>query len=140
MRQTIAIALMGLLGACAVHQPRTVFRAGVFIDERGISVPLPPPSLTDAPKQDVEVEGQVTGDEAIPEGTVVHVVDNVGGSESKAVLEPGASRFVADLFVDLQDNCLEVWLETPDGRASAEPALFHTAITDDDEIAVAPGC
>jgi hypothetical protein len=141
MRKTLAIALLGLLGtgACAIHEPRTVFRSGVIIHDRGISVPLPPPSLLDAPKQDVEVEGQVIGDEAVPDGTIVHVVDSIGGGETQAVLESAATHFVTEIFVDLQDNCLELWLETPDG-ATSQPASFHTVIGDDETITVVQGC
>ena len=141
MRKSLAIALLGLLGvsACAFHEPRTVFRSGVFIGERGISVPLPPPSLLVAPQQEVEVEGQVTGDDPVPTGTIAHVVDNVGGAEGTATLSSGATGFVTELFVDLQNNCLEVWLETPDG-ATTQPAMFHTVLGDDDTIIVLAGC
>jgi hypothetical protein len=143
MHTSIAIALMGLLGAsvaCAVHEPKPVFRAGVIIGERGISVPLPPPSLVDAPTQEVEVEGEVIGDEAVPEGTVVHLLESVGGEEATVELTSGAKQFVAGLRLDLTDNCLELWLETPDGRMSDEPARFHAVITEEDDVAAEQGC
>lgn len=136
---TLLLMLLGATAACAVHEPRPAFRARVFIGDRGISVPLPPPSLTDAPQQDVEVDGQLMGEAEIVEGTTVHVVDNVEGGRASVVVEANATGFTAELFVDLQDNCLELWVEAPDGRES-DRALFHTEVTPDDDIVVFEGC
>jgi hypothetical protein len=143
MNRSIAIVLLGVLGAsvaCNVHEPRPAFRAGILIGDRGISVPLPPPSLHDAPKQEVEIEGEIVGDDSVPAGTVVHVLEHVGGQEASTELVDDSNEFVAGLFVDLTDNCFELWLETPDGRSSDQPAFFRAVITLDDEIAVEQGC
>ena len=136
---TALVALSTASVACAVHDPVPVFRSAVFVGERGISVPLPPPSLTAMPKQDVDVEGSVQGDDDVRAGTVLHVVDNRGDGDVEAELDARAQAFQVSLTIDVSDSCLELWLEAPDGTESMRN-LFSTRIVDDQTIEVLEGC
>jgi hypothetical protein len=145
--QTFAMLAVAATVACATHEPIPVFRSGVFVGERGISVPLPPPSLTAEPKQEVDLEGMVGGDEAPEDGTVLQIVDNRG--DGTATLPVESLEFYAErvMVIDVTDSCLELWLVAPDG-AQGEHALYSTRVIeheDDaaprpDEVEVVPGC
>jgi len=137
----IALTLVGTLAiaACARHDVKPAFRSGVFIDDRGISVPLPPPSLTDAPKQSVDVAVDIDVDDDLPGGTELTLVDNEGEAERTVVLDDELSITLEGLEIDLTSNCLELWLT--DGDRESERALFHATIADDDQtIETMPGC
>ncbi|HET6582216.1 MAG TPA: hypothetical protein VFG69_02190 [Nannocystaceae bacterium] len=141
--------------ACARHEAGAAFRRTVFIGDRGISVPLPPPSLIDAPKQEVDVHADALGDDPVLAGTVAHVEDAMGEGVDQLELAADAQQFVIEaLPVDLTANCLELWLVAPDGRESAH-ALVHAEIAlvpdgegdvaDDDDasdelVVTVPGC
>lgn len=123
LHRAIALGVLSFIGigasACAAHEVEPAFRASVLIDDRGISIPLPPPSLVDEPEQDVEVEGQVVGLDGDLEDLAVRVVDNVGGAELQTPLG-GDSRFrLQGLGIDLTDNCIEAWLENTSGEEGA---------------------
>jgi hypothetical protein len=129
------------LGACVVHDPEPAFRAAVLIDDRGISIPLPPPSLTDEPEQEVDVDGEVIGLPEGPTSLVVHIVDGVGGAELDVPLAEGAATFHGEgLAIDLSNNCIELWLEDADGH-EGEHAQYHAVIdASGQSIEVAEGC
>ena len=135
----IALVLAGavVLAACARHEVRPAFRQGVFIDDRGISVPLPPPSLFEAPKQSVDIDVEVEGDE-LPVGTELTVVDNDGDAEQTVILDGELAVKLEGLEIDLTANCLELWLT--DGDRESDHALFHAEIADDQTIETKPGC
>jgi hypothetical protein len=133
------VLLAGLLTACAVHEARPAFRSTVWIGDRGISVPLPPPSFYEAPHQEVEVEGQVQHSDDLAAGTEIHIVDNVGDADIVVPLQQGESSFVGRLELDLSDSCLEVWLVAPDG-GEGDRSLYSTRIVSVDEIEVVEGC
>jgi hypothetical protein len=133
------LLLAGLVTACAVHEARPVFRSTVWIGDRGISVPLPPPSFYEAPHQEVEVEGQVQHADALAAGTEVWIVDSFGDAEVAYPLAEGESSFVAILEIDLSESCLEVWLVAPGGE-EGERSLYSTRILAADEIEVVEGC
>jgi hypothetical protein len=93
--------------------------------ERGISVPVPPPSLTAAPVQRVDIEGELGYD--MSPGRGHHRV--LAGDERGL---PGPSSRPEDdgsflirghecVEIDLTDNCIEVWSE--DGRRADERPL-----------------
>jgi hypothetical protein len=128
-----------VLAACATHDGRPAFRAALAIGERGISVPLPPPSLRDAPRQKIDVHATVVGDE-VPAEAKAWVVDLRGEAEAIVPLH-GAAEFSADgLVVDLEDNCLELWIEDEDG-SEGEHSFFSAAIAYDDvHVTVVDGC
>ena len=107
LHRAIALGVLLGVGACATHEVEPAFRASVLIDDRGISVPLPPPSLVDEPQQDVEVQGEVVGLEGDASGLVVRILDNVSGSELEATLDADDMFRVEGLGIDLTDNCIE---------------------------------
>jgi hypothetical protein len=133
---SVGLAGCGLTG-CASHEPKPAFRGAVAIDDRGISIPLPPPSLIDAPQQEVEIEGQVTGPDRLA-GTTVHVVDNRGDADVEVALDDSA-QFVTWMVIDLTDNCLEFWVEAPDGQ-QGQHTLFSASIDEDEQVVVVADC
>jgi len=144
---SLVVAGVLLASACARHDAEPAFRRSVSIGDRGISVPLPPPSLTAEPVQDVDVEAHAVGDDPVLAGTMVHVEDVMGEGVAELELAADVEQFVVEeLRVDLRANCLELWLVAPDGRES-EHVLVHAEIVadDDDEdelesVATIPGC
>ena len=137
-----ALVLLGSsLVACAVHDPRGVFNRSLAIGDRGISVPLPPPSLLVAPMQPVDVDAQVDdGGNVDALGVVAVIVEHRSGAEVEVDVSPGSSMVVVQLpEIDLRDNCLELWLEKSDGSESVH-RFFSARIEDAQSIAVDEGC
>ena len=139
-RAIAATVLVGVWAsaACATHEPVPAFRSAVVLDDRGISVPLPPPSLLDNPTQDVDVDGEIEGDDIVA-GTSLRVFDMQSGEEVEVELDAGQATFSVGMTVDLSENCLEFWLEGPDGGQS-DRALFSAHIVSDTEVETRPGC
>lgn len=135
------LVLSSLLAGCVQHDPEPAFRAAVFLGDRGISIPLPPPSLVDEPEQEVDVEGEVLGLHEQADGLVVRIVDQAGGAELEAPLVEGSSSFRAEgLPIDLSDNCIELWLVDADGR-EGERAQYQALIDESGQsIEVSEGC
>lgn len=142
MHRAIALGLVLGIGACAAHEAKPAFRASVFIDDRGISIPLPPPSLIDEPEQEVEIEGEVVGLDDSADELRVRIVDNVGGAELEAPLDEGNMFHAAGLGIDLTDNCIEAWIEDTAG-AEGEHRHFEATIAasgQDVEVLEVDGC
>lgn len=140
MKKLIAtIALLASAG-CAQHDTKPAFQSSLRIADRGISIPLPPPSLLEEPNQAVDIEGEVVGDDRLSTAATAHVVDLQGGEEVTVDVAAGADSFVAQgLPVDLTDNCLELWLQTDD--AESEHAFYSATVAADGEtIVVTPDC
>jgi len=119
-----------------------VFQRSLTIDGRGISVPLPPPSLYDAPKQSVDVVVMLDGEGDLSPGSELHIVDNEGELSHMVELDDassGQSQTIEGLAVDLTLNCLELWLV--DGDYESEHALYRAQIADDGQsIETVAGC
>ncbi len=143
MRRALCVLSLAALGAsaCAVHDAEPAFRATVLIDGRGISIPLPPPSLTAEPQQEVELEGEVIGLDEDGDGLVVRVLEDIGGTDKDVPLAADDSTFVVQgVNLDLTDNCLEVWLEGDDGR-QGEHRFYQAVIDESDEsVSIVEGC
>ncbi|MBC8068246.1 MAG: hypothetical protein IAG13_07925 [Deltaproteobacteria bacterium] len=141
LRRLAALALLtAVTGACGTHEATPAFRRTIAFDDRGISVPLPPPSLVDEPEQEVELRGTTVGADAIVAGTKVHVDDLDGEATGELVLAAGAAEFkVEGLYVDLRAHCFEVWLESPDGRLT-DPSLVRAHITGPETLETTRGC
>lgn len=137
MRHSIVTVLaFGLLVAgCNDHSPVQAHRSAVLIGDRGISIPLPPPSVLQAPQQTIEVHGDLDG--AIGDGAEVRIVDNEGGDEASVAVERGS--FIAELDVDLTRVCLEAWVIDAEG-IEGERRYYSTRIESDDAILVVSGC
>jgi len=141
-RAAVAGLLLSAIG-CATHDARPAFRASVFIDDRGISIPLPPPSVLADPEQDVDVEGSIVGDAPIESGTVVRLMDLQGDADATVELDEGTTSFlVTEVPVNLSDNCLEMWLESADGEEGEHSHFSATVVVDGEteSIVVESGC
>jgi hypothetical protein len=113
----------------------------VLIDDRGISIPLPPPSLVDEPEQDVDVDGEVIGLPDDPTGLMVRIVDSAGGAELDVPLADGSATFHGEgLAIDLSDNCIELWLVAADGREGDRNQYRAIIDASGQSIEVADGC
>ena len=136
----LLLSTLGLTG-CVAHDPEPAFRAAVLVGDRGISIPLPPPSLVDEPEQDVDVEGEVIGLGDEIDGLVVRIVDHAGGAELDVQLVEGSNAFRGEgLSIDLSDNCIELWLVDAEGR-EGERAQYQAVIdASGQSIEVSEGC
>ncbi|GEM_PF-2293971 len=142
--RTCAFGLLVAVGSlgCQYHEPIPAFRSSVFLAERGISVPLPPPSLTDAPVQEVDVEGKISPARMFRAGTVVFLHDVRGTAKHIVELTNDDSFSFQHVRIDLSDNCLEMWVHEawPDGSTS-EYARYEAIIASDDQsVRVEAGC
>jgi len=137
LRRSVALALTILVGAaaCATYEAKPAFRRGLAFGDRGISVPLPPPSLVEA-----EVEGTTEGKDPVVAGTKLHIEDIEGTAYAEVTLDAGETSFtVVDLEIRIDHHCFEAWLETPDGRES-EHFFIHGVLVDADTFETVEGC
>lgn len=137
MPRTAAIVLAAaLLGLGACNSVVLVSTDGPYIDETGISVPVPPPSLRAAPVQFVEIHGTVGVAQPLP-GTMVYMYEGTS-KRGYFVFADDAGDFVFQgVELDLTDNCVEVWHEEPGayGNKSAH-SFFVAAIGEDDQSVI----
>jgi len=124
-----------ILAGCNDPAPVQAHRSAVLIGDRGISIPLPPPSVLRAPQQEVEVRGELDG--AADEGAEVRLLDTAGGDEASVPVE--GTGFTASLELDLTAACLEAWVVGPDGD-EGEHRTYSTVVEDDESIRVVEGC
>lgn len=110
---------------------------GPFIDEHGISVPVPPPSLTAAPVQFVEISGSL-GISMPKDMTRAYLFEGTSGRGYFVYPDDVGNFLFEGVELDLNDNCLEVWYEEPgeDGRSS-EHSFFVASIAADDQSVLA---
>lgn len=113
-------------------------KSRLFITDRGIGVPVPPPSLKDNPKVEARIWGDITDD--FEAGTMVHLAETVSGFETDVAADAGSCDAVdgidepcdflfEDVPVDLADNCFEFWLA---GEADAI-AAYRADIEEEDD-------
>lgn len=140
-RSAVAALVLCVAGmtssACARHTAVSAFQVEVRIADRGIFVPLPPPSLRLKPVQNVQVQGTVEGEPL--EDVRVRIIDTLGGGEADVAVRSGQREFSAMLTMDLESNCLSVWAESEDGE-QGDPLFVHAEIVGDAEIATIEGC
>jgi len=106
--------------------------AGPQIGERGISVPVPPPSLQLMPVQFVDIEGKIGATEGGP-GVRVFLEEIQGGMAGQFdTPEADGSFFFEGVELDLTDNCIDVWTEDDDGQESVH-SYFRASIDADDQ-------
>ena len=114
------------------------FDDGPQIDEHGISVPVPPPSLWAAPIQRVVIEGQlgISAPEPMTEVFVLDARREDGGFNGVYAASDGSFRFDGPnaVEIDVTNNCLEVWSEGPgvNGEMSLH-SFFRVTIAEDDQ-------
>lgn len=140
VRCVLSASVLLCLGACAVHDAEPVFRAKAFIGDRGISIPLPPPSLVSEPEQEVDVQGEVLELEDGGKDLTVHLVDVVGGAQVEVPLAADASFRAEGLPLDLSDHCLELWVQDAAGN-QGEHLEYRAIIAEDEQtLTVVEGC
>lgn len=145
MKSLSRVLLAGTLLALAACNATIITRTdGPFIDEHGISVPVPPPSLTAAPVQFVEVTGTL-GVSAPKAMTQAFLFEGTTGRGYFVYAESNGAFLFKGVEMDLTDNCVEIWFEEPgtEGRKS-EHSFFVADIDADDQTVVtmqiASGC
>ncbi|MBK6917135.1 MAG: hypothetical protein IPH07_07030 [Deltaproteobacteria bacterium] len=133
------IALVAMLAsACATHEAGPAFRRAVLFGDRGISLPLPPPSLVDAPEQDVDLEGTVEGDDLLPADARVHVEDLEGDASAIVTIGPDDRFTVEGLRIDVTRHCFEVWVASASGES--EHVFVQAAIEGANGLRTHVGC
>jgi hypothetical protein len=142
MARSAPLCALLAVAACNPHDVYG-FRSGLWVGDRGIAIPVPPPSLTDAPVQVSRVEGgfDVTAQEGASPPVVVELKDLASGAEASVEVDKLAGDFViGEIVLDHTDNCLEFRIVLPDGRAS-DVEQYHTVIEADDRtVRVVDGC
>lgn len=109
--------------------------AGPQIGENGISVPVPPPSLKLMPVQRVDIEGEIgaTSDAA---SSTVYLRETRRGLPGQFVApELDGSFFFEGVELDLTDNCIEIWSQDDEAKASVH-SFFTASIADDDQSVI----
>lgn len=153
-RRTIATTIgsgallcaLSAIAACATHEAEPAFRASVLIGDRGISIPLPPPSLRDEPEQEVEMVGEIVGLGDRTEGLSLRIYEQTSGEERTEALPDGElpdGPFIFTAYgivLDLTDNCIELWIEDVDGNEGTHYLYQAEIDASGDEIVVVSGC
>jgi len=134
LRRLILASLLGLatapLPGCGPFGTPFVYSAPGF---RGISVPIPPPSLTLAPVQKVDMDGSLNLMDPIPE-TLVYLYEH-RSDQGYFVFADDAGNFeFTEIEIDLSNNCIQLWFEEPgeDGKIS-EDGFYRANIAEDDQ-------
>ena len=101
-------------------------------DFRGISVPIPPPSLTDEPVVRVEIDGTLGTSMPIAD-TRVYLYEKTT-ARGYFVLADGDGDFILqDVLLDLRSNCMQVWAVEPGpGGEESQHTFFKASIAEDD--------
>jgi len=119
------------------HLPGGGYDDGPQIGEHGISVPVPPPSLTAAPRQTVDVEGELRETDPEPGTEVFLRVYTLNGDYDGYITEAepdGTFFFDDEVTLDLTDNCIEVYSEAPSAYGSRSMvSFFRATIAEDDQ-------
>ncbi len=133
MKYLPRVLLVATLAAVSACNATIITRTdGPYIDENGISVPVPPPSLTAEPVQFVEIAGTL-GITMPKDMTTAYLFEGTSGRGYFVYADDTGNFLFKGVQLDLNDNCLEVWYEEPgkDGRSS-EHSFFVASIADDD--------
>lgn len=130
------LLVASLVAATACNATIITRTDGPFIGEKGISVPVPPPSLTAAPVQFVEVAGSL-GVSSVPPMTITFLYESTSARGYFVYADEAGNFLFEGVELDLNDNCLEVWFEEPgpEGKKS-EHSFFVASIGEDDQSVV----
>ena len=130
-----SLLLSGLLSAlalagCAPFGAPFVYSAPTF---RGISVPIPPPSLAAEPVQDVDIEGSTNLMDPVPQ-TLVYLYEHRSDQGHFVFADDAGDFKFTEVALDLTNNCIQVWFEEPgeDGKTS-EDGFYQANIAEDDQ-------
>ncbi len=129
------LLLSGLLSVsalpgCAPFGAPFVVAAPTF---RGISVPIPPPSLLAAPVQDVDIDGSTNLMEPVPQ-TLVYLYEHRSNQGYFVFADDAGDFSFTEIELDLTNNCMQLWFEEPgeDGKTS-EDGFYQASIAEDDQ-------
>lgn len=131
-----SLLCVAAIAAGACNSTLIVRTDGPYIEETGISVPVPPPSLRAAPMQLVDIEGSLEIGAPQPRTTVFLYEGGSARGYFQYAEDDGSFRFTS-VELDLTDNCIEVWYEEPgaEGRHS-EHSFFTATIAEDDQSVI----
>ncbi len=118
---------------CNDHMLGGGYDDGPQIDEHGISVPVPPPSLKAAPVQEVDIVGVIGFTDPEP-GTIVRLQNPFDPTGYLVEVNPDGTFLFSGIEIDLTKNCLELWSEEagPNGEMSVH-SYFRASIEADDQ-------
>lgn len=135
--RVVALSLGMAFGKGCNDHPIGNYDDGPQIAERGISVPVPPPSLTAAPRQQVNIEGELGISDPEPD-TVVSLWDryNDGIPGAFNLANPDGTFRLDGFELDLTMNCLEVWSKEPGPYGKESVHSFFVASIDPDDQSV----
>ncbi len=132
LRRLILAGLLALpaLAACGPFGSPFVYAAPTF---HGISVPIPPPSLSAEPVQDVDIDGNTNLETPVPQ-TLIYLYEHRSDRGYFVFADDAGEFSFTEVELDLTNNCMQVWFEEPgeDGRTS-EDGFYRANIADDDQ-------
>ncbi len=128
----------GLLALVALAACNEVVFPDAPPDLHGISVPIPPPSLTAEPIQQVDVEGSLATDMPTP-STLVYLYETRSARGYFVLADDNGDFVIHDVLLDLTDNCMQVWSKEPgaEGQESQHTAFKASIAADDQSVDVA---
>jgi hypothetical protein len=137
LARTALVLALSLGTACQpYHLPGGGYDDGPQIGDRGISVPVPPPSLKEFPIQRVDIDGELDDMDPEPKTEVILWVYSATNEHGDIVFANSDGTFhFSEVLIDLTDNCIEVWAEEPGGTTSIH-SFFRASIGPDDQTIV----
>jgi hypothetical protein len=102
---------------------------------RGVTIPLPPPSLTSEPEQKFDIEGDL--DEGVDEDGIRVSLFEKRTARGYFTYSVGGSWLIPDVLADVTDNCMTLSSYDYEGRESSRQD-FKLFLTEGEECV--PGC
>ena len=134
-RRRVAACALAFLGLSAFAGCNQISFLSPSPNVRGITIPLPPPSIVASPEIRIDLEGDL--DDLIePDGTRVSVFEKTSG-RGYYTFSAGGSWLVQDVLLDVTDNCLVLSSNDVEGGPSSTQQ-FKAFITSGEECV--PGC
>ncbi len=136
VRRRLIAALGGALGGVALLALFGCNEYGFYQqgpDFRGITIPIPPPSLMASPEIEIDVDGTVPSNAG--SGTEVYLFESTSARGYFTVADPETGAFVIEeVDVNLEDNCIRLWyVDGGDGEQS-DSSYYKAYIETDAEI------
>ncbi len=132
LRRLLLAGLIALpaLAACGPFGSPFVYAAPTY---HGISVPIPPPSLSAEPVQEVDIDGSTNLESPVPQ-TLIYLYEHRTDRGYFVFADETGEFSFTEVELDLTNNCMQVWFEEPgeEGRTS-EDGFYRANIAEDDQ-------